>query len=156
MAQIVMTTAFDVNRLSAQQISALLKDGKDLRRFKNAVLSIAATIPNMNNPDERERRLKAAAAEIVNEWAKYRRSLPRFAAEAISDATNVKVPDLAISAITGAAGSYLSLGVGAGLAVSLLTLAGLKGFLPEIETKVLPIAFHPVFDHCGYGALFVL
>jgi hypothetical protein len=135
LAEIVMTTNFDVSNFNAQQIADLLNDGKDLRRFKNAIMPIAARIPTIKNPAEREKRLKEAAHEIVEEWQKYRRSLPRFAADAIFDASELKWADIA--QFLGGSGGTAALahyglatsGVasfGSGLGITLLSYAGLR------------------------------
>jgi hypothetical protein len=55
LAEIVMTTLLDVSRLTADQIAGLQKDGNDLRRFKNAVASIAAQLPDISNFISQER-----------------------------------------------------------------------------------------------------
>jgi len=79
LAEIVIATNFDVSKLSAKQIAELLADGKDLRQFKNALLPFAASIPAIRNPEEREKRLQAVAADVMTEWGKYKKGLPRFA-----------------------------------------------------------------------------
>jgi hypothetical protein len=122
LACVFMTTYFDVSKLSIEQIVELQSDGKDLRRFKDAILPIAQRIPDISDLRERKRRLKESAAEINNEWKKYKKSLPRFAAEAIFDATEAKLP-AAVSAALGAV-TYLPLGVAAGIAVGFSSYAG--------------------------------
>ena len=84
LAEIVMTTLFDVSRLTPDQISGLQKDGKDLRRFKNTVASIATQLPDIANPEMRWTRLQEASKQIVEEWNAYRKNLPRFAKRILS------------------------------------------------------------------------
>lgn len=80
LAQVVMKTAFfDFAKLRATDIRDLLNDGKDLRRFKDMLAGIAATIPNIQNPEIREKRLRQASLEVLSEWDKYRGSLPKVA-----------------------------------------------------------------------------
>jgi hypothetical protein len=122
LAGVFVTTYFDVSKLTAQQIADLQKDGKDLRRFKDAILPIAQQIPDIPNPDERARRLRDAAGQVNSEWKKYKKSLPRFAADAIFDATEAKLP-AGVSAILGAV-AFLPFGLVAGIAVGLTTYAG--------------------------------
>lgn len=122
LASVFMTTYFDVSKLSVEQIVELQKEGKDLKKFKNAILPIAGTIPDIPDPTERQRRLKAAAAEINSEWRKYKRSLPMFALDAIFNITEAKLP-LGASAALGAA-TYMPFGVVAGIAVGFTTFAG--------------------------------
>jgi hypothetical protein len=82
LAEIVMTTLFDFERLTAEQVAELQKDGKDLRKFKNKLASQAAEIPDIADPEERRRRLQQAADEVIEGWHEYKRSLPRFALDA--------------------------------------------------------------------------
>jgi hypothetical protein len=124
--ELVMTTAFDVRRLTPRQIADLQKDGKDLRAFKNALVPIAASIPSIGNPAERKRRLKEAAKEVLEEWRKYRKSLPRFALDALLDVSQLKYPEWASVAGGAAAGSLLHLGAAAGLAIGVVSYSGLK------------------------------
>jgi hypothetical protein len=124
LAAVFMTTYFDVSRLTAKQIATLQKDGHDLRRFKDAILPIAQSIPDIPNQAARERRLEDAAAEINNEWKRYKKSLPRFAADAIFDASEAKLPAGASAALGAAV--YLPFGLVAGLAVGFTAYAGWK------------------------------
>lgn len=55
LAEIVMTTSFDMSKFSPKQIAELLADGKDLRRFKNALVPIAASIPPIREAGERKK-----------------------------------------------------------------------------------------------------
>jgi hypothetical protein len=90
LAEIVLTTLFDVNRLTVDQIAELQKDGKDLRRFKDVIAPVAAQIPDIGSSDERWRRLREAANQVIEQWTEYKKSLPRFALDALVDATNNK------------------------------------------------------------------
>jgi hypothetical protein len=125
LSEIVITTNFDVTRLSASQIAELLADGKDLRRFKDALIPFVASIPPIEDPQEREKRLRAAAEEVIAEWGKYRKSLPKFALDAIFDVTELKWPDLAFATILGG-GTTWGIGAQAGLGITLVSYAGLK------------------------------
>jgi hypothetical protein len=97
LAAIYMTTYFDVSRLTVEQIANLQKDGQDLRRFRQAIVPIAESIPDIPDVQERRKRLVAAAKDINKEWQKYKKSLPRFAMDAILDITEAKftTPDIA-------------------------------------------------------------
>jgi hypothetical protein len=110
--------------LSVEQIAALLADGNDLRRFKNALTPIAASIPMIKDPAEREKRLREAAAEVASEWKKYKKRLPMFALEALADTTELKWPEFASLAL--GQGTALAVGAGAGLSVALLSFAGVR------------------------------
>jgi len=124
-AQLVIVANFDVNKLTPERIADLQQDGCDLRRFKNALVPLAEAIPKMTNEGERDKRLKEAANETISEWHKYKRSLPRFALDAITEAaTNIKVPDLSTSILSSGV-TYKELGLASGIAVFLMTYAGL-------------------------------
>jgi hypothetical protein len=104
----------------------LQQEGEDLRRFKEAIVPIARRIPDIPDLRERQRRLKEAAAEIKSEWKKYKKSPPRFAADAILDATEAKLPAAALTVLGTAASTFLPFGVVAGLAVGITSYAGLQ------------------------------
>jgi hypothetical protein len=124
LAEIVIGTNFDVSRLSVKQIATLLADGNDLRRFKNALAPIAASIPKIRDQDEREKRFREAAGEVNSEWEKYKKSLPVFALEALADTTELKWPEFASLAL--GRETALHLGIGAGISVALVSFAGLR------------------------------
>jgi hypothetical protein len=123
LAEIVMTTTFDVRRLNAQQIGALLGDGHDLRRFKNALIPILASLPPMSDVAERRKRLEAAARDVVQDWEKYKKSLPKFALDALIETSELKWPEIAA---TGLLASQHTWWIGAGLGIGLLTHKGVK------------------------------
>jgi hypothetical protein len=140
LAEVVMATNFDVSRLSAKQIADLLSDGKDLRKFKDELIPIAASIPTIKEPKERAQRLKAAADEVSEKWNKYRKSLPRFALEALVDATEVKWPDVANSLILGGS-SAVMIGSGIGLGIFLVSYSGVKIWRKYKEVSSSPYAY---------------
>ncbi len=140
LAEVVMATNFDVNKLSAKQIAGLLSDGKDLRRFKDELIPIAASIPTIRDPKERAQRLKAAGDEVSEKWKKYRKSLPRFALDALVDATEVKWPDVTNSLILGGS-SAVMIGSGIGLGIFLVSYAGVKIWRKYKEASSSPYAY---------------
>jgi hypothetical protein len=123
LAEVVMTFCFNLEKLTPTQIGDLVRDGKDLRQFKTALVPFAETIPDIANPEERRKRLIQGAALIINEWTKYKKSLPRFAIDALVDSYEIKFPELAAGVMMGGAGWHLA--SGAGLAIGLLTWKGL-------------------------------
>jgi hypothetical protein len=125
LAEVVMTTLFDVSRLTPDQIAELQKDGKDLRQFKRAVASIAAQIPDIANPEARWTRLKEASEQVVEEWNAYRKGLPRFLAEALIDATEIKPPEWSAGFLAGASAHHV-FGLGLGIVIGVLTYSGTK------------------------------
>lgn len=135
LAEIVITTSFDVSKLSARQIADLLANGQDLRRFKDELLPLAASIPAIKNQAERDRRLKAAADDVVEKWKKYKRSLPQFALDALSEAFQLKWPDFLVG------GSTYAVYGGAGLGIVLLSYAGIKIFRKYKEGVSSPYAY---------------
>jgi uncharacterized protein YjiS (DUF1127 family) len=139
-AEVVITATFDVSRFSAQDIANLQRDGKDLRRFKDALLPIAQSVPVMADVAKRDERLREAAAQAISEWEKYRRSLPRFALDALTDATDVRLPDIASSVLSSSA-TAVELGLGAGIAVFLLTHAGFRIWRKYRESVASPYQY---------------
>jgi hypothetical protein len=94
LAHVVLTTGFDLTRLTPEQISELLKEGKDLSRFRAKLAEFASRIPKALGPEERAARIKIEAQGVLDEWIKYTSVLPPFAKEALIDASLDKVPEL--------------------------------------------------------------
>ena len=100
----------------------------------------------MANAHERERRLQSAAREVVDEWMKYKKSLPGFALEAIIDTADIKFPEIGTSAINAAA-TVVQLGAAAGLSVALLSYTGLKVFRKYREQSKSPYRYLSQIRH---------
>jgi len=124
LAEIVMTTCFDLNRLDAEQIAELIKEGKDLRSFKNALVPFAEELPDLADPTQREKRFKAKAQEVIEAWQSYKKSLPWFALDALDTAAGASVPSLALKAV--GASHPVTIAAGAGFALFYLTYKGAK------------------------------
>src|SRR5204862_8035521 len=99
------------------------------------------------NLNVRDKRFRDAAAEIIEEWGKYKKSLPRFALDGLVDATEVKFPEIASSMIAGATGTRL--GVGAGLAIGLITYCGVKIWRPYKERSSSPYQYLSRIEKSG-------
>jgi hypothetical protein len=99
LVQVVMRSCFDVSKLTPSQIAQLVNDGKDLRAFKQALIPLAMSIPEISDPNERQKRFRAGAEEVVSMWNGYRKSLPRFALDAIVEATKT-TPPAGLAALT--------------------------------------------------------
>jgi len=123
LAEIVMTTSFNLEGLKPEHILELIKEGKDLREFKKGLIPIVSSIPDIRDPKERKKRLTEAADEVIESWNKYRKGLPYFAAEALRDAINYKDPGVVTSILAGAT-SGVMFASGIGLGVALLTFSG--------------------------------
>lgn len=123
LAEVVMTASFDLTCLNAKQIADLTKEGQDLRKFKDTLIPIASSIPEIHDPKEREKRLKEKAKEVIDSWEKYKKSLPRFALDALVSSANIKSPELVTSIVAGAT-SGIMLASGIGLAIGLLAYSG--------------------------------
>jgi hypothetical protein len=131
LAHVVITIGFDLTRLTPQQICELLKQGKDLRSFRNNVATFASRIPAGLDTEEREKRLRIEAEAVLDEWNTYSSNLPSFAKEALVDATLDKAPDKAVEmgglALGGAAASTV-FGALPGLVLSIAVSAGVNMF----------------------------
>jgi hypothetical protein len=123
LAEIVMTTSFNLEKLKPEQILELIKEGKDLREFKKGLIPIVSSIPDIRNPKERKKKLTEAADEVIESWNKYRKGLPYFAAEALVNAINYKEPAVVTRILAGATSGIMLAG-GIGLGIALLTFSG--------------------------------
>ena len=163
LALMVMTTQFDLTRLAPAQIAEMIKDGNDLKRFKTALIPIAETIPDILDPVEREKKLKEKSEIVISEWNKYKKSLPRFAIDALVDVSNIKTPEIVSSIFLGAT-TALTLATGIGLAVAFVTYSGYRiiskyrehtnqpyRFLSNIERIGMSLATRPISLVQGQG-----
>ncbi|MFN0106102.1 MAG: hypothetical protein ACKV2U_28935 [Bryobacteraceae bacterium] len=126
LAHVVITTGFDLTRLTPAQIGELLKEGKDLRAFHSALAGFVSRIPPGLGPEERAARLKKEAQSVLDEWAKYTALLPPFAKEALVDSALDKAPDAIKEGITvGALATVASMPT---LLISVGVAAGIKMF----------------------------
>lgn len=148
LAEVVMTTAFDVSKLSARQIADLLNDGNDLRRFKDKLMPIAARMPGIQDPAAREKRLREMTKEVVAEWQRYKRSLPRFAADAILDASKLNFPGITGAVIAGGASAYY-VHVAFGLGIGLLAYSGIKVYRQYREQLNSPFQYLSRIEAAG-------
>jgi hypothetical protein len=94
LAHVVLTTGFDLTRLTPEQIEELLKEGKDLSALRSKLAEFASRIPEGLGPEERAARIKTEAQAVLEDWNKYTSHLPPFAKEALVDASLDKIPDL--------------------------------------------------------------
>jgi hypothetical protein len=139
LAEITLSMNFDFTKLTAKNIADLIHDGKDLKNFKDSLVKDAFSIPPIEDPIERHRRLKEAARGVMDRWLSYKQSLPQFALDCILDTTDVKLPDQ-IAALVGAS-SYTELGAGAGLAIGFLGYSGVKVFRKYQENQKSPLQY---------------
>lgn len=71
---------------------------------------------------------------------RYRRSLPKFAVNALKEAADVKFPDLSAAVIGGSA-SWATLGAGYGIGIALLTYSAVKIVTGYIEKTRSPCRY---------------
>ncbi len=160
LAHVVITTGFDLTRLTPEQISELLKQGKDLRRFHTAIAEFASRIPAGLGHSERAARIRREAQSVLDEWNDYASKLPAFAKEALSDATLDKAPDVLTDAVAagvreGAKAAILSTVISLPtVAVSLAVSAGFKMF----RRRDTPLRFLSRVNHAAnrsIGSIYV-
>jgi hypothetical protein len=152
LAELVMTTCFDLDKLSPAQIGELVSNGHDLRAFKTALIPIAESLPEIHDPVERERRLKDKTAEVMGEWKKYRKSLPKFALDALLETTELKYPELAAGIMLG--GTGMAFASGLGLAMGLLTWKGLGIWRKYKEHAASPYSYLSKIERAGATLVF--
>jgi hypothetical protein len=152
LAELVMTTCFDLDKLDPAQIGELVSNGLDLRAFKTALIPIAESLPEIHDPVERERRLKDKTAEVMGEWKKYRKSLPKFALDALVESTEVKYSDLAAGIMLG--GTGMAFASGFGLAVGLLAWKGLGIWRKYKEHTASPYSYLSKIERAGATLVF--
>jgi hypothetical protein len=135
-----MRSCFDVSKLTPRQIADLLNDGKDLRAFKDALIPLARSIPAISDANERKQRFDAAAREVLDMWHAYKKSLPRFALDAIVNTANINTPELLGTAVSGLSGHHV-MGIGGGLFFGFFTYAGIGVFREWKERVNSPLKY---------------
>lgn len=152
LAMVVMTSHFDLHKLSAEHIGELIRNGKDLRAFKTALMPIAESIPGIVDEHEREEKLKHKAVEVIEEWTKYKKSLPKFAFDALLDVSEIKFPDIASAILAG--GTGLALASGTGLAIGLLAWKGFQILRKFKEQASGPYSYLSHIQDAGAALVF--
>jgi hypothetical protein len=131
LAHVVITTGFDLTRLTAQNICDLLKDGKDLGVFLAKAATLSEHIPEGLEQGQRQRELKKAADVLLSEWDGYHSKLPKVAKDSLIEKGIEKAAEKAVELFPLAAGATVAgslLGVLPGLAISLVTVTGINLF----------------------------
>jgi hypothetical protein len=160
LAEVVMTTFFDLDKLTAEQIAELQKEGKDLQAFKNSLVPYAEELPDLADPATRAKRLQQKAQEVVAKWEEHRKSLPWFAQQALFTAAEASLPPVALGAV--AAANPIAVAAGAGFAVFYVTYKGRKiwrdyrtnigsplNYLTKIEKAGASLVLPPVASASG-------
>jgi len=133
LAHVVMTTHFDVNALSFAEIAELVRDGIDLRAFRQQLATFAQRVAPELDQHAREERLEQIAQDVVSEWKRLEKGLPKKVLSALGSGTSSAAEDLAKEALKGLA----TLGV-AGFVASKVTSAAV---LAVVAPASVPIAF---------------
>ena len=79
LAHLVIVGGFDVSSLTAEDLALMSKNREALFDFRRYLADRVAEIPQMDNQSRREDRLKAIAAEALDEWRKKLTTMSRFA-----------------------------------------------------------------------------
>lgn len=77
LAHVVMTTEFDVSALSFADIAKIVRDGADLRAFRQQLATFAQRVPPELDQNAREQRLEEISHEVVAEWKRVQEGLPK-------------------------------------------------------------------------------
>jgi len=148
LASVVLTTQFDLKKLSPAQISELIKEGKDLRRFKEAIVPIATSIADIQDPDKRKKEFEYKAKVVIEEWKKYEKKLPSFALDALNKTAQIKVPAwLATTSLTGT--SLINPVIGGGILLVFLVYNGWKIFKEYDKDSTNPMKFLSKIEKAG-------
>jgi hypothetical protein len=134
LGHIVMTTMLDLRDVTVEDIAALVRDGNDLRRFREGIARIAMDVPLDAAPEVRDRMLRDRADAVIAEWNKRRNTFPKKLRDALRATTaeqSGKALEDAGKAIAQAAGAGGSTAVAAlftGASLSTAVLSAGVGF----------------------------
>lgn len=151
LTSVVLATQFDMTKLSPAQIAELIKEGKDLRKFKEAIVPIASRIADIEDPDKRKREFEYKAKEVIEEWKKYEKKLPSFALDALNKTAQIKVPAWLTAIVTGT--TAINPIIGGGIMMVFLGYNGWKILKDYDKESDHPMKFLSKVE--GYGASIV-
>jgi hypothetical protein len=137
--QAVIVHSFDLSTLSAEDVAALVREQTSLRALRESIEKEAAKIPPIANMQEREARLKAAAAQVKEQWRSSKRNRVWEAMKTLVDISQLALPATATSLLEGA--SLTSVTLGAGLAVVFLTYSGFRAVRSFREAGNTPFRY---------------
>lgn len=149
LALIFLSTAFDLEKLTPEQILELKKEKKDLRSFKDKLAAIAERIPEVPDAADRAEEMKRYAEEIVEEWNAYRRSLRGFAVEALIDSLKQEIKRVDIRAVASASGGGYWLGGPLGLGIGIALYGGYKIWKSFREKAQSPYQYLSNIERAG-------
>jgi hypothetical protein len=96
LCQVILMTGFDLTRLKPEDIrDMVVNGGTELRRFYGNLSLFAANIPPNLSDEERARRLRGKADEVLADWRACNEKLPQLR-DAVKDAATDKGLDKAI------------------------------------------------------------
>ncbi|HEX7317760.1 MAG TPA: hypothetical protein VF297_27910 [Pyrinomonadaceae bacterium] len=140
LAELVITTTFDLSALDAERIAEIQKDGNGLQRFKNSLLPIVQGIPRMTDEQALLERYEQEAERVRKEWREYEKSLRWYGLKAIADVSEIKFPEVAAGIA-----AFAPLGIGAGLAAAvglgLMVYGGVKVMRERRENVNKPLQY---------------
>jgi hypothetical protein len=139
LAHVVLSTRFELGEVSLADVAALVRDGKDLRRFRTHLQSFVARVPPELPQAEREQRLAELADEVVEEWRAFEKGLPSRLKKAFRDKAADAGSDLAKDVSSELVKSAFSAGLGGGLAM-LAHAATVPVILSAVIPAAVPIA----------------
>lgn len=147
LASVVLATQFDMKKLSPAQIAELIKEGKDLRKFKEAIVPIASRIADIEDPDRRKREFEDKAKEVIEEWKKYEKKLPSFALDALNKTAQIKVPAWLTAIVTGT--TAINPVIGGGIIMVFLVYNGWKIVKEYDKDSTNPMKFLSKIEDAG-------
>ena len=144
LAHVVLSTRFDTSQLTLADVAGLVRDGNDLRRFRDHLLAFAQRVPPEVPQQERDRRLEALADEVVKDWKTFEKGLPSKLRGVFAGGAADATTDLAKDAARGLVSSAFGAGaLGAGV-VAALHAATLPAVLGAVVPAAVPIALSVV------------
>lgn len=148
LALTIFTTGFDVSKLTPIQIAELIREGKDLSRFKQRLDDDLKNTREIENPKERRKRLEHTAKEIIKEWKAQKKSLPKYAIDALIPLSNERLPSAATSMIAGATG-IATVGTGVGLVIAFAVYLGINTWQRFREASDHPLNYLSTIHQAG-------
>jgi hypothetical protein len=137
LAQVVITTGFDLTELKPEDIKALIDDGNDLQKFREAVASFAELIPGNMGPEFLRKAMQAKAEKLLDEWRESKFSslmggaLLDLSVEKFPEKVGEKIGEKLLEGLPGLAEGAIKhslLAAVPGVVISLLLVSGVRAY----------------------------
>lgn len=125
LAQVVISTQFDVANLTPEQIVEL-NQSPDFISFKDALIPLVSREPNIDSPAVRQERYEELAQEVIKKWEATRALFSWQTAKAVAETAQISAPNFTSKLVAAGFATWISQPVGQGIFVGVLLIKSRK------------------------------